>query len=438
MGLRVRRGAAVVLAGALITALPIVDVGSGLEAGAGASSPALTPSTTSLSFEDTTLGNGSDPQDFYLTNDSAGYVSLDLSTEVSFSGPGADDYFVMPPGYASGIPTRCTLSGSIVTFAPGASCDLNVYFYPDGVGDRSATMTIQGAGPMYLSGTGTIGYYQVDSRGHVAHTADAGYFGDTGNTNLNEPIVGMAATGANNGYWLVASDGGIFAYGDAPFWGSAGSIHLNKPIVGMALSFHGLGYYLLASDGGIFTYGDAQFYGSAGAINLNKPIVGMAPTNDGGGYWLVASDGGIFAYGDANFYGSTGAIHLNKPVVGMAATGDDRGYWLVASDGGIFTYGDALFYGSAGALDLAQPIVAMAAMPTGGGYWLSAADGGLFNYGDAPFDGSGVGTALGQVVDMTSNGVPTMQAVAGIPGIRQTRVSGLSPNAFQIQHFAGP
>jgi hypothetical protein len=87
----------------------------------------------------------------------------------------------------------------------------------------------------------------------------------------------------------------------------------------------------------------------------------------------------------------------------MAPTPDGGGYWLVASDGGIFTYGDAQFYGSTGAIHLAQPIVAMAAMPTGGGYWFSAADGGLFNYGDAPFDGSGVGTGLGQVVDMASD-----------------------------------
>ena len=36
------------------------------------------------------------------------------------------------------------------------------------------------------------------------------------------------------GYWLVASDGGIFSYGDATFYGSTGGTTLNKPIVGMA------------------------------------------------------------------------------------------------------------------------------------------------------------------------------------------------------------
>ena len=96
------------------------------------------------------------------------------------------------------------------------------------------------------------------------------------------------------------------------------------------------------------------------------------------------------------------------PIVGMAPTPDGQGYWLVASDGGIFSYGDAQFYGSTGAIRLNQPIVAMAAMPTGNGYWFSAADGGLFAFGEAPFQGSGVGAGLGQVVDMASDGGPTV------------------------------
>ncbi len=106
------------------------------------------------------------------------------------------------------------------------------------------------------------------------------------------------------GYWLVASDGGIFTFGDAGFYGSTGAIQLNQPIVGMAATADGQGYWLVASDGGIFTFGDAGFHGSTGAIHLNRPIVGMAATSDGQGYWLVASDGGIFTFGDAAFMGS--------------------------------------------------------------------------------------------------------------------------------------
>ncbi len=52
-------------------------------------------------------------------------------------------------------------------------------------------------------------------------------------THLNQPLVGMAATGDQQGYWMVASDGGVFTYGDAHFFGSTGNIHLNRPIVGL-------------------------------------------------------------------------------------------------------------------------------------------------------------------------------------------------------------
>jgi hypothetical protein len=129
----------------------------------------------------------------------------------------------------------------------------------------------------------------------------------------------MAATPSGNGYWLVASDGGIFAFGDALFYGSTGGTRLNRPIVGMASTPSGNGYWLVATDGGIFAFGDASFFGSTGGVKLNKPILGMAATPDGNGYWLVASDGGIFTFGDAPFRGSTGSVRLAAPVVAMAA-----------------------------------------------------------------------------------------------------------------------
>ena len=388
-----------------------------------------------LSFGDTTLGTFSGPDTFTLQNDASSTDTFDLlSDDLSFSGPGANDYVVTPSSDCPGD------GATTVILAEGAACTMNVYFYPGALGDRSATMTIKGSvGTGWsgtLSGNGTIGYYQVDSSGNVANTGDAGWYGDAGGMTLNHPIVGMAATGDGGGYWLVASDGGIFNYGDAGFFGSTGAIHLNKPIVGMERTVDAQGYWLVATDGGIFSYGDAPFYGSTGAIQLNQPIVGMAATPDGGGYWLVASDGGIFSYGDAQFFGSTGGIHLNKPIVGMAPTPDGKGYWLVASDGGVFSYGDAQFYGSTGAIHLAQPIVAMAAMPDGGGYWFSASDGGLFNYGNAPYLGSGVGVGLGRVVDMASDGGPTVQANADIPAIRLAQISGLGSAARHVPHFS--
>jgi hypothetical protein len=141
-------------------------------------------------------------------------------------------------------------------------------------------------------------------------------------TLANDTFTSPCARGpqaAGNGYWLVASDGGIFSFGDASFHGSTGAVALNRPIVGMAATPSGNGYWLVASDGGIFSFGDAVFHGSTGAMRLNMPIVGMASTSSGNGYWFVASDGGIFSFGDAVFHGSTGAMRLNKPIVGMAA-----------------------------------------------------------------------------------------------------------------------
>ena len=92
------------------------------------------------------------------------------------------------------------------------------------------------------------------------------------------------------------------------FNGSTGAVHLNQPIVGMAATGDGRGYWLVGADGGIFSFGDARFYGSTGAVHLNQPIVGMAATGDGRRYWLVGADGGIFSFGDARFYGSTWCI----------------------------------------------------------------------------------------------------------------------------------
>ncbi len=220
------------------------------------------------------------------------------------------------------------------------------------------------------------GYWLVASDGGVFSFGDATFYGSTGGIKLNKPVVGMASTpyvpGAGGapavpaglGYWLVASDGGVFSYGDAKFYGSTGGTTLNAPIVGMAPTPDGKGYWLVASDGGVFSFGDAKFYGSTGGVKLNKPVVGMASTADGKGYWLVASDGGVFSFGDAKFYGSTGGVNLVQPVVGIAATPDGGGYWLNAADGGVFSFGDAKFYGSAGGVKLVKPVVGISAVGT--------------------------------------------------------------------------
>ncbi|HEX4176747.1 MAG TPA: hypothetical protein VHY81_12585 [Acidimicrobiales bacterium] len=408
--------AACALAGAVALAGPVVGLAA-VSAPAGALPPPLTSSTNTISFQATTLGDFSLGSTFTLTNGSTMTDTISGSTGFVITGAGANDY--------TGIPeTNCNVdaSGNITIAGNGGQCTFDNLFTPGALGARPATLQIldslNSGVVITFSGTGAIGYYQVSSSGQVAHFGDAAFYGDASNVHLNRPIEGIAQTGDNGGYWLVADDGGIFNYGDAGFFGSAGGLPLNKPIVGMAATTDGGGYWLVASDGGIFAYGDAQFYGSTGGLPLNKPIVGMAPTPDGGGYWLVASDGGIFAYGDAQFHGSTGAIKLNKPIVGMAPMPDGGGYWLVASDGGIFAYGNAQFYGSTGALHLVQPIVGMTAMPDGSGYWFSAADGGLFNYGGAPFYGAANSQGIGNVVAMTTDGAPTLQAFLDQPAAR--------------------
>ena len=236
--------------------------------------------------------------------------------------------------------------------------------------------------PMVGMASRSSGYWLCGSDGGVFCFGAAGFYGSTGGTRLNKPIVGMAASKSYNGYWLVASDGGVFCFGDAGFFGSTGSLKLNAPMVGMAVTKSGGGYWLAAADGGIFCFGDAQMHGSMGGQKLNAPVVGIAAVDDG--YALAAKDGGVFTY-NCKFSGSA---QDKKPgnIVGIA--GQPGGYTLVGSDGGVFNYGSAQMYGSMGGQKLAWPVVGMAMTPNNDGYWLAGADGGVFTYGKANFWGS--------------------------------------------------
>jgi len=328
---------------------------------ASAASATLFASPTGVSFGDVPLGTLA-VQGFFLQN--TGFVDETINFPLSgFPITGdVNDFGVAPD------PTCQPTPSTTIDIAPGGVCTIDVVFAPGALGSRNATVTIQGSTgssvTLNLSGTGGTGYYEVDSRGDVMPTGDALYFGDTGGTPLNHPVVGIAPTGDDGGYWLVASDGGVFSYGDASFHGSMGGTPLNKPVVGMAATPDGGGYWQVASDGGIFAFGDAPFYGSTGNIHLNQPIVGMAATPHGGGYWMVASDGGIFSFGDAPFLGSMGGTPLNQPIVGIAPTPQGGGYWMAASDGGIFNFGNADFFGSMGGKPLNAPIVGLAANVT--------------------------------------------------------------------------
>src|ERR1700678_317475 len=125
-------------------------------------------------------------------------------------------------------------------------------------------------------------------------------------------VVSFGVTGASATVRpaVPSAPAGVSAFGTAAAYGAPSQV--NQPIVGMAATPDGMGYWLVAGDGGIFAFGDAGFFGSTGNMALNQPIVGMAATPDGMGYWLVAADGGIFTFGDAGFYGSMGGQRLNQ------------------------------------------------------------------------------------------------------------------------------
>ena len=67
-------------------------------------------------------------------------------------------------------------------------------------------------------------------------------------------LVGIAATpDAARATGSSRADGGVFSFGDARFHGSTGGLQLNQPIVGIAATPTGKGYWLVASDGGVFS-----------------------------------------------------------------------------------------------------------------------------------------------------------------------------------------
>ncbi|MEW6471773.1 MAG: Calx-beta domain-containing protein, partial [Actinomycetota bacterium] len=146
-----------------------------------------------------------------------------------------------------------------------------------------------------VSGSLTFAPGDEEKPVEVAVTGDSRFEGDetirlrlsaAGNGLLPDPEgVATVLDDDQPGYLLAAADGGIFTFGGAAFFGSTGGTRLNSPIVGLAPTPSGRGCWLAAADGGIFSFGDAKFHGSAGGTRLNKPIVGMAPTPSGNGYW---------------------------------------------------------------------------------------------------------------------------------------------------------
>ena len=242
--------------------------------------------------------------------------------------------------------------------------------------------------------TALKGYRMLAADGGVFDFGGQPFYGSTGGTVLNKPVVAGVNTCSNAGYWFVASDGGVFSYGDAKFYGSLGGTTLRSPVVAMAATPTGAGYYLVTATGQVHIFGDAQVYNSPSGhhdlsyLSLNRPIVGMAVAPSGRGYWLVASDGGVFAFGDSHdvpFFGSTGNIRLVSPIIGMFAAIDGRGYYMYAADGGMFRFPAGStsnpFFGSIGGAVRAHPVVGARLALNGQGYWFTDSAGVLFNFG---------------------------------------------------------
>jgi hypothetical protein len=250
------------------------------------------------------------------------------------------------------------------------------------IGLVTAAFAVLLAGGALFSGASGVTAAALDPLANtVRATGGAPDLGASPGLQLNENLVGIAATPTGRGYWAVASDGGIFTFGDAGFHGSLAGRPLAAPIVGIAPSPTGDGYWLAGRDGGVFAFGDAAFHGAIRIpAPLMSPVVGIAATPTGGGYWLAGSDGGVFAFGDAVFRGATTSVP-HAPVVGIAASPSGRGYHLLAADGGVFSFGDAPFAGTA--VD-GQHLATAIGVPAGGrGYQITRTDGSVVGLGGA-------------------------------------------------------
>jgi hypothetical protein len=130
--------------------------GTGGAAGAAPRPAVLGISPTALDLGAPPLGTYNGPVTFTVTNGGTVTDTIDLdSSDLTFTGVGADDSYVFP---ASGCPGNGTTT---VVLAPSASCTLDVEFFPGALGPRDATITLTGSADT----TGTT--EQVDGSGAI-------------------------------------------------------------------------------------------------------------------------------------------------------------------------------------------------------------------------------------------------------------------------------
>jgi len=78
----------------------------------------------------------------------------------------------------------------------------------------------------------TGGYWMVADDGGI-FAFDAPFQGSPVGTGLAVPVLGMAATADGSGYWVLGAGGALDGFGDAGNYGSMGGTPLNQPMVGM-------------------------------------------------------------------------------------------------------------------------------------------------------------------------------------------------------------
>ena len=116
-----------------------------------------------MSYGSVTLGNHSVLQ-FTVTNTSP---SPEVITGYTNSGPNADD-FNASPGPDCSVNDAFPLTVPADTGGTNNTCTILVGFFPGELGPLSTTVTLTAQDgtvipPVTLSGTGTIGYYQVNA-----------------------------------------------------------------------------------------------------------------------------------------------------------------------------------------------------------------------------------------------------------------------------------
>jgi hypothetical protein len=232
---------------------------------------------------------------------------------------------------------------------------------------------------------------------NVHERGGATFYGSTGTTSLQSPVVAMDRTPSGNGYWLVTEHGAVYGYGDAAAFGGPFISPSFESVVDLATRPAG-GYWTLTNRGSVMNFGGAPHYGGSPPFNAADPIVAMAAHPASTGYLLLSRSGGVFTYGSAQFLGSI-VPNATAPAVDIAYAPDGMGYWITEANGNVTRFGSALDHGDL-APGTATNVVAFAALPNGSGYRLVTSSGAVHVFGAATNDGGLVSSQ--RVVDLTS------------------------------------